>query len=57
MAAEMFEKLTSLFSSNLSIKAEEEEEEEDEEVRCFFQSIQFYLTLTLIIIHEDFKCC
>ena len=32
----MFEKLTSLFSSNLSIKAEEEEEEEDEEVRCFF---------------------
>ena len=28
----MFEKLTSLFSSNLSIKAEEEEEEEEEEV-------------------------
>jgi len=31
MAAEMFEKLTSLFSSNLSIKAEEDEEEEEEE--------------------------
>ena len=33
MAAEMFEKLTSLFTSNLSVKAEEEEEEEDEEVK------------------------
>ena len=32
MAAEMFEKLTSLFTSNLSVKAEEEEEEEEEEV-------------------------
>ena len=31
MAAEMFEKLTSLFTSNLSVKAEEEEEEEEEE--------------------------
>ena len=28
----MFEKLTSLFTSNLSVKAEEEEEEEEEEV-------------------------
>ena len=32
MAAEIFEKLTSLMSS-VSVKAEEEEEEEDEEVR------------------------
>ena len=31
MAAEIFEKLTSLMSS-VSVKAEEEEEEEDEEV-------------------------
>ena len=33
----MFEKLTSLFTSNLSVKAEEEEEEEEEEVRLKIQ--------------------
>ena len=36
MAAEMFEKLTSLFTSNLSVKAEEEEEEEEEEEVILF---------------------
>ena len=35
MAAEMFEKFTSLFTSNLSVKAEEEEEEEEEEVNTY----------------------
>ena len=35
MAAEMFEKFTSLFTSNLSVKAEEEEEEEEEEEVIF----------------------
>ena len=48
MAAEMFEKLTSLFSSNLSIKAEEdEEEEEEEEVMFLFQFIQLYSTIRI----------
>ena len=37
MAAEMFEKLTSLFTSNLSVKAEEEEEEEEEEEVILFE--------------------
>ena len=35
----MFEKLTSLFTSNLSVKAEEEEEEEEEEVRHKIQML------------------
>ena len=35
----MFEKLTSLFTSNLSVKAEEEEEEEEEEVRLKIQML------------------
>ena len=40
MAAEMFEKFTSLFTSNLSVKAEEEEEEEEEEVNTYW--LDFY---------------
>lgn len=53
MAAEMFEKLTSLFSSNLSIKAEEdEEEEEEEEVMFLFQFIKLFNNKNLrVCIH------
>ena len=46
MAAEMFEKITSLFTSNLSVKAEEEEEEEDEEVNIDSTSIRIFLLFT-----------
>ena len=42
MAAEMFEKITSLFTSNLSVKAEEEEEEEEEEVNIDWTSIVLF---------------
>ena len=45
MAAEMFEKLTSLFTSNLSVKAEEEEEEEEEEVILLIHCCYYDLTI------------
>ena len=38
----MFEKITSLFTSNLSVKAEEEEEEEEEEVNIDWTSIVLF---------------
>ena len=38
MAAEIFDKLSSMFSSSVSVKAEEEEEEEEEEVTNIIKS-------------------
>ena len=41
MAAEIFEKLSSIFSSSMTVKAEEEDEEEEEvrKLECKLQQI------------------